>query len=226
MANLSPRLGELHAYITLADRGNCLYFETPSDAGFVDTTLLCIEAVSKAVPLPWYPSFPWSSRRLYMSVGVSHFPSWGKRLKSTWNQSWWHLHKPGPWPQSCTLFHCFYNCENWDVGNPSSKLPSAVTHGRSPGGSHSSSHCRSGLLGVCLISPFLPSLVSWPDDPDSAWWDGLSLRWDGQHSHVQTATPKGKALKPKKFGCLIAKYVHEAVGMKRWQMNTAVFSVF
>lgn len=67
-------------------------------------------------------------------LGFPTLPGWVKGWNPICNQSCWHLHKPGPWPESCTSFHCLYSCENWDVGNPLSKLLSAATHGKSPGG--------------------------------------------------------------------------------------------
>lgn len=152
LKNLSPGLWELCAYVTLAARRNCPCFEMPSGAGFGDTTLACSEAPGKALALPWYPSFPPSSHRLCMSVGVSRLPSLGNRLKPTWNQSCRHLHKPGPWPQSCALFRRSYSCENCRVGNPSSKLPSVAAHGRRPGATPQA-NCWSGLLAFCLVAP-------------------------------------------------------------------------
>ena len=83
-------------------------------------------------------------------LASSTFPAYVKteiHLRS----SCWHLHKPGPWPQSCPLFHCFYSCENWDTSSLSSKVPSMVTHSRSPG-SHQAATLQATANLCCSLS--------------------------------------------------------------------------
>lgn len=182
----------------------------PKDAGLVDSTLVCTEAV----PLPWHPSFPWSCHSLYNRAGTSCFPILHTRQKSIWNQSYWHLHRPVPWPWSCTLFYCFCSGENWDVSNTSRMLPSAATHGKNSGDLQVTTlEVTADSAPSCLhtLPPLLPVLAGQHHDPDRH----LVMSSPPYEEMANTSTlnnkPKQQALKPGRPRCLRAQYVHERV---------------
>lgn len=195
----APLSWELCAYVTFAGKRNCLYLEMPSDAGFVDANLVCIEAVCKAVPLLWYPSFPWSCHRFWRTAGISHIPRWVKGWNSLKIRAAAIFTSLRSGHDAVLYFSAFTAVKTWcrqsieqapKCGNSWEKTcwPLFKTLPIQP------------HLGLPHFSvPFLLSLLSWPD---CAQWDGLSLRWDGQHSHVQTATSNSEVSKPKTSGYL------------------------